>query len=129
MMRNPDARHLDFGELVGLIPTNPKLLPSNLDMVYERRGHFLLCEWKRPGESVGGGQEILLRALAAQPSFIVLMVTGDTDDGMRVSGVAQLHPDGSLKPKGDNVGDLKGLITRWYLWVEMKCGGRYAASI
>jgi hypothetical protein len=129
MMRNPDAKHLDCAELVGLIPTNPKLLPSNLDMVYERRGHFLLCEWKREGESVSRGQEILLCALAAQPSFIVLLVTGDTDDGMRVSSVAQLSADGSIRPKGTDVDDLKSLISRWYLWVEMKCGGRYAASI
>ena len=45
-MRNPDAKHIDFGELVGVIPSNPRFLPSNLDMVLERRGSFLVGEWK-----------------------------------------------------------------------------------
>ena len=44
MMRNKDARHIDFAELYGLFD---KRLPSNVDMIMERHGRFLIGEWKR----------------------------------------------------------------------------------
>lgn len=118
MMRNPDARHLDFGDLAGLIPDNPRFLPSNLDMVYERRGHFLVCEWKRPGEEFGGGQRILLLALAKTPRFTVLIVTGNTDAGMSVQAIDWLKPNGMLERKGDTMIHFEGLILKWYAHVE-----------
>jgi len=95
MMRNPDARHLDFQDLAGLIPEHPKFLPSNLDMVYERKGHFLVCEWKRPHENFGGGQWILLQALARTPK-----------------------PDGSLEHKGATMVEFEQLILKWFYHVE-----------
>lgn len=118
MMRNPDARHLDFGDLAGLIPDNPRFLPSNLDMVYERRGHFLVCEWKRPGEEFGGGQRILLLALAKTPRFTVLIVTGNTDAGMSVQAIDWLKPNGTLERKGDTMIHFESLILKWYSHVE-----------
>jgi len=119
-MRNPDARHLDFSALVGLIPANPKLLPSNLDMVYERHGYFLIAEWKRSSERLSKGQEILLRALAKTKGFTVLLITGDTDDGMSILEIDQMTPAGPIVPKGKTVGDLKNLIVTWFDWVERK---------
>ena len=72
-MRNPFAIHLNFDELLGTIPENPKILPSNIDMIYERCGKFLIGEWKRPNEKISIGQSILLNALATQDNFIVLI--------------------------------------------------------
>ncbi len=120
MMRNPDAKHLDFQDLAGLIPDHPKFLPSNLDMVYERRGHFLVCEWKRPHENFGGGQWILLRALANTPKFSVLIVTGNTDAGMSVSCIEWLRADGSLEKKGATMVHFEQLILKWFYHVERR---------
>jgi len=120
MMRNPDARHLDFSDLTGLIPEHPKFLPSNLDMVYERRGHFLICEWKRPNEQFGGGQWILLQALAKTPKFSVLIVTGNTDAGMSIQAIEQLKPDGSLERKGDTMVHFETMILKWFRYADKK---------
>ena len=48
-MRNRQAPHIDFADLVGLMD---KRLPSNIDMVMERHGKFLIGEWKRPDEKI-----------------------------------------------------------------------------
>lgn len=119
MMRNPDAKHLDFTELQGIIPSNPKWLPSNIDMMAERKGKFLLCEWKREGEDFGGGQKILLKSLSAHPDFTVLIVQGDTDNGMNVTEFWLLE-GGKLKIKGKSTSDFKLFIRDWYQEVEDK---------
>ena len=41
MMRNGAAPHIDFSDLEGVIPSNPKLMPSNVDFIIERKGRFL----------------------------------------------------------------------------------------
>ena len=66
-MRNSQAQHTDFGFLQGVIPSNPKFMPSNVDMMLERKGKFFIGEWKREGEQISMGQKILLRALASKP--------------------------------------------------------------
>lgn len=114
-MRNSDAKHKDFGALIGIIPTNPKFLPSDIDMVYERNQCFLFGEWKRSGESLGGGQRILLRRLAQQPRTLVLIIVGDTDDGMNVQEIYYINPS-EKEPVllGQGFEDLKEIITDWY---------------
>lgn len=119
MMRNPDAKHLDFSELQGVIPDNPKWLPSNIDMLMERKGKFLLCEWKREGEEFGGGQKLLLKALAAHPDFTVLIVQGNTDNGMEVQKFWEVCFD-LLRFRGGSTAELKLFIKNWYEEVEDK---------
>jgi hypothetical protein len=113
-MRNPDAKHKDFGALIGLIPTNPRMLPSDIDMVYERNGCFLFGEWKRASESLSIGQKILLTKLAAQPRTIVLLVIGDTDEGMNVQELHQICSDGDIVLLGNGFDALKEVIIEWY---------------
>ena len=113
-MRNKSAPHIDFGDLIGTIPENPRFLPSNLDMVYERKGWFLVCEWKRTNEKLSIGQEILLRRLCAVPKFCVLLITGDTDDGMQISDIRLIAKTGELVPVGSSVEDLKTFVRTWY---------------
>jgi hypothetical protein len=117
-MRNPYALHLNFTELVGAIPEIPKILPSNIDMMYERCGKFLVAEWKRPNEKISIGQSILLKALARQDDFIVLIITGDTDRDMQVFNVERLNEQGELIPKGNTLEDLKTIILKWYNWAN-----------
>jgi hypothetical protein len=119
-MRNPDAKHIDFAELIGTIPSNPRFLPSNLDMVLERRGFVLVGEWKRPNENISRGQEILLESLAKNSNFLVALIEGHTDDGMVVSKVQILNPHRGWVEWGDTKESLKDLITQWYNRAERK---------
>ena len=112
MMRNKEAPHIDFEELVGLLG---KVVPSNLDMVLERKGHFLFAEWKRDNEKVSKGQEILLKALSRVPNATVLIVNGDTDDGMRVDTFWRVVPDGTCVQSGKGLIEFKDYIIEWYL--------------
>lgn len=112
MMRDKYAPHVDFGELSGLLG---KVLPSNLDMVLERKGHFLFGEWKRDGEKISKGQEILLKALSGLPKTTVLVINGDTDNGMRVERFWRILPDGSYADCGKGLIAFKDYITEWYL--------------
>ena len=112
MMRNKEAPHIDFEELVGLLG---KAVPSNLDMVLERKGHFLFAEWKRDNEKVSKGQEILLKALSRLPTATVLIVNGDTDNGMRVDSFWRVVPDGSCVQSGKGLIEFKDYIIEWYL--------------
>ena len=112
MMRNKEAPHIDFEELVGLLG---KVVPSNLDMVLERKGHFLFAEWKRDNEKVSKGQEILLKALSRVPNATVLIVNGDTDDGMRVDTFWRVLPNGNCIESGRGLIEFKDYIIDWYL--------------
>jgi hypothetical protein len=118
-MRNPDAKHIDFAEFVGLIPHNPKFLPSNLDMVLERKGKFLVGEWKRPSESISRGQEILLERLSDTGLAIVLIIEGDTDEQMIVNKI-QILTSAGLEDVGETLEDLKNIIRNWYEWADKK---------
>ena len=66
LMQNPRATHVDFFQFKGLIESNPKACPSNIDMIFERKCKFLVGEWKRENENLNMGQEILLKNLAKQ---------------------------------------------------------------
>jgi hypothetical protein len=117
-MRSLNASHIDFNGFVGVIPSNPKLLPSDLDMILERRDCFLVGEWKRSGETMSDGQLLLLKSLARQPQFIVLIISGNTDDETVVTDVRWVTPRGRLQLIGSSFDELKNIIARWYKWVE-----------
>jgi len=114
LMRNPDAKHLDFSELAGLFPENPRFLPSNIDLIAERNGCFFISEWKRPEEDMSGGQRLLLRRLANLPRTIVLLVEGDTDNGMNVSEVLWVPPKGPMVVLGTDADTFKQAYKDWY---------------
>jgi hypothetical protein len=116
-VRNPYAAHIDFTELTGLLG---KVVPSNLDMVYERKGSFLVAEWKRDGEKVSKGQEILLKALSRIPSHTVLIINGYTEDReMFVNNFFRVFPDSPCVLAGSGLIGLKDYITDWYLTADV----------
>lgn len=79
-MRNSNAKFIDFGFLSGMIP-GKNILPTNLDMVVCKDGKkFLVCEWKHHNEPMLFGQKIVLKGLAAQKNFTVLLIHGHSDD-------------------------------------------------
>jgi hypothetical protein len=113
-MRNAYASHTDFGFLRGVILENPKAMPSNIDMVFERRGNFLIGEWKREDEDISLGQKILLKALADQDKFTVLVINGYSDDtGTEVDKFYKVTQD-KLVILGNGVEGLKDYIDAWY---------------
>ena len=113
-MRNPDAKHIDFKALEGLIPDNPKFLPSNIDMICERNGCFLIGEWKRPTEEISNGQRGLLKMLARQPRTVVLIIVGDTDNGINVEEVWWMPPQGERLLLGSGFEVLVDIYLEWY---------------
>lgn len=116
-MRNPYAAHIDFTELTGLLG---KVVPSNLDMVYERKGSFLIAEWKRDGEKVSKGQEILLKSLSALPSHTVLIINGFTEDGeMTVNKFWRVLPYDKCVLAGNGLTELKDYIVEWYMVADV----------
>jgi len=117
-MRNAYASHTDFGFLRGIILENPKAMPSNIDMVFERRGNFLIGEWKREDEEISLGQKILLKALANQDKFTVLVINGYSDGtGTEVNNFYKVTKD-KLVILGNGVEGLKDFINAWYVSVN-----------
>jgi len=110
MMRNKLAVHIDFKDINGLLG---KRLPSNIDMMMERYGHFLIGEWKRDNEKISLGQQILLKQLAKVDKFTVIIVNGNTDESMEIKKFWQLNKDESFKLLGESLQDFKDYLIRW----------------
>lgn len=116
-MRNANATHVDFGFLRGMIPSNPNFMPSNIDMVLERKGQFLFGEWKREGEDMKKGQQILLERLACKHT--VLVITGYVDTEPHISLIEKVIPfNMGYTEIGTSVEDLKTYLQNWYEAVE-----------
>jgi hypothetical protein len=114
-MNNKYATHIDFGFLKGLIPSNPKVMPSNIDMVFERRGYFLFGEWKRKNEAMSTGQKIVLANLAKLSRVKVFVITGDTDNNtVNISDISMITKEGLYKKVGSSVEDLQAMLNMWY---------------
>jgi hypothetical protein len=118
LMRNQFATHTDYKDLLGLIPSNTKFLPSNVDGIAERNGKFLVMEWKRPNERISKGQEFLLKALAKTPNFVVIIIIGDTDNGMNIERFYYLQPIGKNVLIGTSTQEFKDYYTFWYEWAN-----------
>ena len=117
-MRSASAAHVDFGDFEGMIESNPKLLPSDLDMIIERRGKFFVGEWKRQGENLSQGQEILLKTLAKQQQFTVCVIIGNTDTKTVIHSVLCISKSGEYRKIGASLDDLKVFINQWYEWAN-----------
>jgi hypothetical protein len=113
-MRNMFATHTDYAEFQGLIPSNPALIPSNVDGILERNGQFLILEWKRPGEKVSTGQKIMLQALASKPSFMVVIIYGNTDNETVIDSYWTLTPEGKPYKAGIGFESFKQFYRQWY---------------
>jgi hypothetical protein len=112
-MRNAHATHVDFGFLRGIISNNPNFMPSNIDMVLERKGSFLFGEWKREDEEIKTGQKILLKELAW--IHRVILITGYVDTEPYITLIQEVLPtNGNLKVVGKSTADLIKYIQDWY---------------
>jgi hypothetical protein len=91
-------------------------MPSNIDMVLERRGSFLFGEWKREDEEIKTGQKILLKELAWKNR--VLLITGYVDEKPHIDLIQKFNPNGTLTLVGNGIDDLISYIRGWYEEVE-----------
>ena len=117
-MRNPRAEHIDFGFLEEAIPNKPKVLPVNIDMLYEINGHFLIGEWKGANEQISEGQKIALKALSNTPKFIVLIIYGVSNSQGTVVDKIYKVQDNTLKLVGTGINELRALIGKWASHVQ-----------
>jgi hypothetical protein len=114
LMRNMFATHTDYADFKGLITANPAFVPSNVDGIAERNGHFLVMEWKRLGEKVSEGQRIMLQALASKPSFMVVIIYGNTDNETVIDSYWLLTPEGKPVKTGIGFESFKEFYRDWY---------------
>jgi hypothetical protein len=120
LMRNAYATHTDYSEFKGLIAENPNFVPSNVDGIAERKGKFLVMEWKRDGEKVSKGQQILLQSLASLHNFMVVIIYGDTDNETRIGKFYIVQPTGSCILAGNGINMFKEYYRTWYDWADGK---------
>lgn len=114
-MRNENAKHIDYGFLVGSIPNSPNAIPSNLDGISERNGWFLVLEFKRAGESFGNGQRYMLEALANAPKFEVWIVTGNFETSPIEFGcVERLLPNKMKQIVATTLDEFRLKYRAWY---------------
>ena len=118
LMRNEFANHTDYGDFKGLIESNPLFIPSNVDGIAERNGHFLIMEWKRDAEKVSEGQKRLLQALASNPRFMVVIIYGNTDDGTVIDSYWLLTPEGKPVKTGIGFESFKQFYKDWYILAD-----------
>ena len=118
LMRNEFATHTDYGDFKGLIESNPLFIPSNVDGIAERNGHFLIMEWKRDAEKVSEGQKRLLQALAFNPRFMVVIIYGNTDDGTVIDSYWLLTPEGKPVKVGIGFESFKEFYKNWYILAD-----------
>lgn len=118
-MRDSNAKHIDFGFLQGCIKDNPKAIPSDLDMIFERKGRFLVGEWKRTGEKLSVGQKIMLRELSLNAFFSVIVVEGySLSNSTEVKNIYFFRNGKLEKTNYIGIDGLKDFINRWYKWVD-----------
>lgn len=109
------AEHIDFGFLLGAIRSNPKAIPSNIDAVMERGGRFLFIEFKRPGESFGLGQEIMLRRLAEVSVNQVWLVTGTFEpQAICFERAEKLFPNGLTQAVASTLEEFIRELNSWH---------------
>jgi hypothetical protein len=114
-LRNTMTLLTDYRDLNGIIESNPKFAPSDLDMIYERNSQFLVVEWKKPNEEFGGGQKIMLKALAKTVNFTVLTVCGYSENTkLIIYDFKQITTLDTLKHLGQGKQAFINYIQDWY---------------
>lgn len=125
MMKNPDAPHIDFNFMKGIITNirddikdNPAWLACNIDMCCHRKTQFMFAEWKRPNEMLQKGQQYLLEALSANPNHHVFVVDGWSDkNGHEITQITRWVKKERFV-QGHSKDDLLELIRKFYIHAE-----------
>ena len=107
-LRQNNDNRWDF--LAGVLPH--RINPTDIDLMYERRGRFLVLEGKREGATFGIGQRRFYDALSALPQFTVVHFYGAPPDD--VTAFARWGKE----PHVGNTDDLRQSVRHWFDWIE-----------
>jgi hypothetical protein len=124
-LRYPDAplrARWNWGWLEGCFG-NTNISVSDIDAIWERRGHFLVVEVKRLGEKLWDGQLLLLRRLAEKPTFTVWIVRGEKNMPQHVQRVTT---DGLDTEEPSSQEDFRSRVAAWFADIE---AGRQHAPV
>lgn len=118
---------ISFGRLKGLLSKYPGAVPTDIDGIIERNGHFLVIETKFPDKMFGAlptGQRIALQALSRLPQFTVCVI-GTHGEETEVCGVWDFKPFrwyfyvNGLKTKAEDITPEQ--FDEWYVnWFNSK---------
>lgn len=101
---------LRFDFLGGCLPG--RAAPTDIDMVIERNGHFLVIECKRPGQQIPRGQEITFdRLLELGCGRVRILVI----EGHPPADIVACSWWGKQRESCD-VQYVRDLASRWYAW-------------
>ena len=107
-LRTNNDNRWDF--LAGVLPY--RINPTDIDLMFERRGWFLVLEGKREGAPFGIGQRRFYDALNALPQFTIVHFYGTPPD--EITAFArwgrEAHP-GTTE-------ELRSAVRAWFDWVE-----------
>lgn len=90
---------------------------GDVDGLVERRGNFLVVEWKEPGGSLTMGQLITFKHLSSVPTVTVLVVEGDNSE-MSIEAVSQVTESGLGDKRPIDLIGLKSLFTQWFEFAD-----------
>jgi hypothetical protein len=100
----------DWGWLQGCFGST-KISASDIDAIWERHGHFLLFEVKRPDEALPAGQLLLLRALSAFGVTEVYLVRGERNDPQTVQ---KITPGGLGELQYASKDGIRAIVAAWF---------------
>lgn len=109
-LRQNNDNRWDF--LAGVLPHG--ICPTDIDLMYERRGYFLVLEGKREGATFATGQRRFYNALHRPPRFIVVHFYGTPPDE-----VTSFGRWGAPAHSGDTDA-LVSAVQRWFAWAELQ---------
>jgi len=109
LRKNNDDRW-DF--LAGVLPY--KINPSDIDLVCERHGNFLVMEGKRSGATFSVGQRRLYYALSNLPQFTVVHFYGNPPDDVKA------FARWGQEARAGTTDELREQVRRWFRWVESR---------
>ena len=91
-----------------------KISMGDIDGLVEIKGHFLLVEFKHPGQKVPDGQAIMFKKLVSHGNFTVLVVYAEQN---RVLSWAISSAKGEKLQEG-TTGQLQDWVRAWASWAD-----------
>jgi hypothetical protein len=92
-----------------------RIHPTDVDGLVERNGKFLFLETKLPGTAIKMGQEIMLKNLASQKNFTVLVIWGRPGMPVKVRIISD-NFDKIIETA--NLNELRRIVKKWFSYAE-----------
>jgi hypothetical protein len=100
------------------------IMPTDVDGIVERNGHYLVFEEKQPGIELGVGQKRMLDDLNKNYGMTIFIIWGDTEvpyveemSIWRPYGKVNVYQEGRQKIKAD-IEFLRYKCRQWFSWAD-----------